>query len=142
MTAFAPAPRVSEEDTVTPRKQILVVDDMPVFRELLARGLTLEGFEVTTAESGPDALVLLATWRPDLILSDVEMPGMTGLELVRILREWDTTTPVLFVSGRDTDTDKAAGFAAGGDGYLAKPFGWAELVQRVHALLGSETLVK
>jgi DNA-binding response OmpR family regulator len=139
MTVLAPAPRVSEDDIVTPRHHILVVDDMPVFRDLLARGLALEGFEVTTAESGPEALVLLATWRPDLILSDVEMPGMTGLELVRILREWDTATPVLFVSGRDSDADKAAGFAAGGDGYLIKPFGWAELVQRVRALLGTRT---
>ncbi|GHF62335.1 DNA-binding response OmpR family regulator [Amycolatopsis bartoniae] len=124
---------------VEPRSAVLVVDDNPMFRELLARGLALEGFEVATAPSGPEALVRLSERRPDLVLTDVDMPGMTGLELVRTLREWDADTPVLFVTGRATDADEAAGFAAGGNGYLVKPFGWSELLERVQALLGSRS---
>ncbi|KAA9153605.1 response regulator [Amycolatopsis acidicola] len=136
MTMAAPAPRVSEEDVPVPRPGVLVVDDNATLRELLVRGLQLEGFDACGAEDALHAIVLLDGFRPDLIVTDVQMPGMSGLDLVRIVRERDTSIPVLVISGRDGESDKAAAFAAGGDAYLVKPFGWAELLHRVHSLLG------
>lgn len=131
----APAPAVVADETGPVTRRILVVDDAPPFRELLARGLRPAGYEVATADSGATGLLLLQTFRPHLVLSDVQMPVMSGLEFVRALRARGHEVPVLFVSGRDSDADRVAGFAAGGDGYLAKPFGWNELLARVYQLL-------
>lgn len=112
------------------------MDDNATLRELLVRGLRWEGFEACGAEDALHAIVLLDGFRPDLIVTDVQMPGMSGLEFAGIVRERDTATPVLVISGRDAESDKAAAFAAGADAYLVKPFGWAELLHRVQTLLG------
>ena len=92
-----------------------------------------EGYRILEAADGP-AAVELAAQGPDLILLDVMMPGFDGVEACRRIRQ-SSTAPILFLTARSTDADKLAGFSAGGDDYLAKPFTCTELLSRVRALL-------
>jgi DNA-binding response OmpR family regulator len=102
---------------------------------LLAGYLRRLGYEIVETESGEDALRQALAQRFDCFIFDVTMPGMTGLELLRRLRERNLRTPALFLTGLDEIDDKVAGFEAGGDDYLAKPFEPRELEARVEALL-------
>ncbi|MGI5268294.1 response regulator transcription factor [Nonomuraea sp. CA-218870] len=115
--------------------QILAVDDDPAILRALRRGLRLEGFGVDTADSGAGALELVAVRRPDAVVLDVSMPGMSGIEVCARLRDGGTDVPVLMLSAMDEVADRVAGLAAGADDYVVKPFDLAELVLRLRALL-------
>ncbi|MGN6372078.1 MAG: response regulator transcription factor [Solirubrobacteraceae bacterium] len=114
---------------------ILVVDDEPAVRGALARALGLERYEVALAADAGEALELLCKRAYDLIVLDVLMPGMSGLELCRRLRQAEDRTPVLMLTARETIDDRVAGLDAGADDYLPKPFALRELLARVRALL-------
>lgn len=119
---------------------LLVVEDDETIRETIRDALTLEGFEVTACGNGRDALQSLqrASGTEDsfaLVVLDLMLPGLGGLELCRQLRKAGDATPILVVSARDTETDRVLGLEVGADDYLVKPFGMRELVARCRALL-------
>ncbi|MFJ4476764.1 response regulator transcription factor [Streptomyces xanthochromogenes] len=114
---------------------ILVVDDDDAVRRSLDRGLRLDGFRVRTADSGRAALAVIEQEAPDVLVLDVSMPGMSGIEVCRTLRAAGHDLPVLMLSALDETADRIAGLQAGGDDYLVKPFALQELVLRLHALL-------
>ncbi|MFD9301569.1 response regulator transcription factor [Streptomyces sp. NPDC060048] len=117
------------------QQRILVVDDEPAVREALRRSLAFEGYGVQTAVDGLDALDKAASYAPDLIILDIQMPRMDGLTAARRLRASGSTTPVLMLTARDTVGDRVTGLDAGADDYLVKPFELDELFARVRALL-------
>jgi len=118
-------------------KRLLVVDDDPGLLRAVAETLRAEGYEVTTARRGADALVCVAESLPDLIVSDIRMPGMDGYELVRNLRSSARTKliPLVFLTAKDETADRIAGFRTGVDAYLTKPFEPDELVAVVANIL-------
>jgi len=125
----------STPSTRTPEARLLVVDDEPNIRELLSASLRYAGFEVATAADGQQALVLADSFRPDLLVLDVMMPGLDGFGVVRRLRESGRHTPVLFLTARDAAEDKVSGLTLGGDDYVTKPFSLEEVIARIRAVL-------
>lgn len=113
---------------------ILVIDDEPQIQRAIRTILTEKGFRVTTASRGEDGLNLAATHTPDLIILDLGLPDMDGVEVCMRLREW-TQTPVIILSVRDSERDKVAALDMGADDYLTKPFGIEELLARVRVAL-------
>jgi DNA-binding response OmpR family regulator len=116
-------------------RKILIVDDDTSMRLLLAGYFRRLGYEVEEKESATEALQPALTGNYDCFIFDVQMPDMTGIELLRKLRERHIQTPTLFLTAQDTLDDKEAGFHAGADDYLTKPFEPRELELRVEALL-------
>jgi two-component system response regulator MprA len=114
--------------------RILVVDDDPMLAAALRRPLTYEGYEVDVATSGEEALARVHEHAPDLVVLDVLLPGMDGLATCRRLRSV-TDVPVLMLTARSEVPERVAGFEAGADDYLGKPFAFEELLVRVKALL-------
>ena len=112
---------------------ILVVDDDARLRDLLSRYLMENGFRVSTADNAADARDRLRALQPDLIVMDVMMPGETGLELTEAHRRENAVTPILLLTARGAPEDRIAGFEAGADDYLGKPFEPRELVLRIRA---------
>jgi two-component system alkaline phosphatase synthesis response regulator PhoP len=117
------------------KRKILIVDDDESLRPLLAGYFRRAGYEVDERESADEALPLALSGQYDCFIFDVTMPGMTGLELMRRLRDRDVQTPGLFLTAHNEIDAKVAGFQAGADDYLAKPFDPRELEVRVEALL-------
>ena len=115
--------------------RILVVDDDPAVSSLLRRSLAYEGYRVDTAASGAEALRLAMERPPALVVLDIMMPGMDGLEVCRRLREADSSLPILLLTAKDAPTDQIAGFGTGADDYVTKPFNLDVLLARVKALL-------
>jgi DNA-binding response OmpR family regulator len=115
-------------------KHILVVEDDEVIREVLRFNLVREGYEVSEAATGVEALEKARRLRPDLIVLDLMLPELGGLEVCRILRQ-ETRTPMLMLSARDSELDKIVGLQVGADDYMTKPFSVAELAARITALL-------
>ena len=115
--------------------RILIVDDDLSMRMLLAEYFRRLGFEVEEKESAEEALERALSGQFDCFIFDVSMPGMTGLELLRRVRDRGVETPAMFLTAHDAVDDKVAGFQAGADDYLAKPFSPRELEVRVEALL-------
>jgi len=115
--------------------KVLVVDDEPAVRDALERALGLEGYDVELAENGLDALRSLAAAPPDLVVLDVLMPEVDGLEVSRRLRRTGDRTPILMLTARDEVSDRVAGLDAGADDYVVKPFALEELLARIRALL-------
>ncbi|SDR90680.1 two-component system, OmpR family, response regulator [Schaalia meyeri] len=115
--------------------KLLVVDDEPNIRDLLASSLRFAGFDVVTAEDGGGAFHEAQASRPDLIVLDVMLPDMDGFTVTRRLRDAGVTTPVLFLTARDDMRDKIQGLTVGGDDYVTKPFGLEEVVARIRAIL-------
>jgi two-component system response regulator MprA len=113
---------------------ILLVDDDPNICSVVRRGLRFEGYAVRVAEDGPQALEIARTEPPDLVVLDVMLPGMDGLEVCRRLRR-GTTAPILMLTARDAVRDRIAGLDSGADDYLVKPFDFDELLARIRALL-------
>lgn len=116
-------------------QRILVVDDDPSVTSVLKRGLAYEGFAVDTAASGEDALALARERPPDLVILDIMMPGLDGLEVLRRLRAADPQLPVLLLTARDAPADQVRGLMEGADDYVVKPFTFEVLVARIRALL-------
>ena len=114
---------------------VLVVDDDPAIREALERGLRLEGFTVRAAEDGEDALAQADQQRPDLIVLDVGMPKIDGIEVIKRLRADGVDIPICILSARSEVDERVSGLQAGADDYLVKPFALPELVARLYALL-------
>ena len=128
---------VAERDTsaVVKGPEIVVLEDDRELRSLLERGLREEGFRVTSAGSAAELLRLLPGTRPDVLVVDVGLPDGDGRDVVQALRARGDMAPVIFLTARDALTDRLAGFAAGGDDYLTKPFAFEELVARLRALV-------
>ena len=118
-----------------PKARILVVDDEPNIVELLSASLRFAGFEVRTAADGQEALEVVRAFSPDLLVLDVMMPVMDGLEVLRSLRAGGSRTPVVFLTARDAPADKVTGLTLGGDDYVTKPFSLEEVVARIRAVL-------
>jgi two-component system, OmpR family, KDP operon response regulator KdpE len=113
---------------------IVVIEDDPQIRRFLRTGLQAHDFEIHEAETGKLGLVLAATRKPDLIILDLGLPDVDGLEVIKKLREW-TSRPVIILSARNMETDKVAALDAGADDYLTKPFGLDELLARIRVAL-------
>jgi len=114
---------------------ILVVEDEPDLRAGLQHNLELEGFKVLTAADGKEGLRKAKEGQASLILLDLMLPGMPGLEVLRHLRETGREVPVIIVSAKGQDRDKVQGLELGADDYLTKPFGLSELLARIRAVL-------
>lgn len=114
---------------------VLVVEDERNLALGLRANLEYEGYAVVVAESGEEALGVVHTRRPDVIILDLMLPGMDGYQVLHALREQGVSAPVLILSARAEEIDKVRGFRAGADDYVTKPFGVLELVLRVQALL-------
>jgi len=115
--------------------RVLVVDDEESVRQALERALRLEGFAVDVAEGGVPALEAAAALPPDVIVLDVVMPDLSGIEVTRRLRGRGSQVPICILSARDEVSDRVEGLRVGADDYLVKPFALEELVARLHALL-------
>jgi two-component system response regulator MprA len=115
--------------------KLLVVDDEPAVRDALERALRANGYQVSTAVDGIDGLDRVAAEAPDLVVLDILMPRLDGLEACRRLRASGDRTPVLMLTARDAVGDRVEGLDAGADDYLVKPFALEELLARIRALL-------
>ncbi|MFM7471460.1 MAG: response regulator transcription factor [Nodosilinea sp. LVE1205-7] len=143
MSSLALLPQ-SQSDLRVRLGRILLVEDEELIRESIALGLAEEGFDILVAEDGLTALDMLGgtaaasrTQRPeiDLVVLDLMLPGMNGLDLCRLLRHQSINIPILILSAKGTETDRVLGLETGADDYLTKPFGMRELTARCRALL-------
>lgn len=114
--------------------RILVVDDEHGIRKFLRTSLVTEGYELFEAATGGEALQAVPVSRPDIIVLDLGLPDLDGIDVTRTLREW-TEIPIIILSVRDQESEKVAALDAGADDYLTKPFGVAELLARLRAAL-------
>jgi two-component system, OmpR family, response regulator len=118
-----------------PEARLLVVEDEPNIRELLATSLRFAGFEVEVAGTGAEAITAAERNHPDLCVLDVMLPDMDGFSVTRRLRESGRPLPIVFVTARDSVDDKVKGLTVGGDDYVTKPFSLEEVVARIRAVL-------
>jgi two-component system OmpR family response regulator len=114
---------------------VLVVDDEAVLAEMVSMALRYEGWDITTAGDGSSAITAARSARPDAVVLDVMLPDMSGLDVLRRLREQNPHLPVLLLTAKDAVEDRIAGLTAGGDDYVTKPFSIEEVVLRLRALL-------
>jgi two-component system KDP operon response regulator KdpE len=119
---------------MTPEPLVLAVDDEAGILRLMKQELTGQGFRVITASTGEEALKLVEEQRPDVVLLDVVMPKMSGLEVMRRIRE-QMNVPVIIVTARDSNQDKVRGLEMGADDYIVKPFSHEEMGARIRAVL-------
>jgi DNA-binding response OmpR family regulator len=122
--------------------RVLVVEDDAVVRRAIRLACEKDGLRVSEAVSGPQALESLARERPDLVLLDLLLPGLSGLDVCRAIRRVDDTLPVIMVTAKGEETDKVVGLELGADDYIAKPFGPRELVARVRAVLRRQAALR
>jgi two-component system, OmpR family, response regulator MprA len=119
--------------------RVLVVDDDRAVRDSLRRSLEFNDFEVVTASDGAEALAVIGNVDPDVVVMDVMMPRLDGLETTKALRAAGNNVPILVLTARDAVADRVDGLDAGGDDYLTKPFALEELLARLRALLRRST---
>ena len=115
-------------------RTVLIVDDEPTLRETLAEALEQDGLRVVTAADGREALDRFRAEQPDLILLDLMLPGLSGIEVCRIIRQ-ESSVPILMLTARDSELDKVVGLELGADDYVTKPFSLRELQARIRAVL-------
>lgn len=118
--------------------KILIVEDEPGISAFLKQGLEEESFEVVVAETGAEGLTLALSGEYDLLLLDWMLPGMTGVELCRVFRKSFRTTPVIFLTAKDTAEEAVLGLQSGANDYIRKPFNFEELLERIRVQLRSE----
>jgi DNA-binding response OmpR family regulator len=116
-------------------QRILVIDDDPAVTSVLKRGLSYEGFAVDTASCGTEGLAIARDRTPDLVVLDIMMPGLGGLEVLQRLRAADPQLPVLLLTAKDAPADQVLGLEQGADDYVVKPFTFEVLLARIRALL-------
>lgn len=114
---------------------VLVVDDEPVLAEMVSMALRYEGWNIATAGDGSSAIATARAERPDVVVLDVMLPDMSGLDVLHKLRQENPRLPVLLLTAKDAVEDRIAGLTAGGDDYVTKPFSIEEVVLRLRALL-------
>ena len=115
-------------------RTILVVDDEPTLRETLAEALDADGFRVVTAADGREALARFREHRPELVVLDLMLPELSGIEVCRIIRQ-ESDVPILMLTAKSSEVDKIVGLELGADDYVTKPFSLRELSARIRALL-------
>ncbi len=113
---------------------VLLVDDEPIIRETVAEALEADGLRVVTAADGREALERIRADQPDLVLLDLMLPGISGMEVCRIVRR-ESSVPIIMLTARDSELDKVLGLELGADDYVTKPFSLRELLARVKAML-------
>jgi two-component system KDP operon response regulator KdpE len=116
------------------KPRILLIEDDPQIRRFLRTSLGLQGYELIEAETGGDGLALAQSQIPDLVVLDLGLPDLEGIEVIRRLREW-SSMPIIILSARGQERDKVTNLDAGADDYLTKPFGMAELLARIRVAL-------
>ena len=126
--------------TTATNQRILVVDDEAPIRRYLRAALSAQGFNVYESASGEEALQAVLSHRPDIIILDLGLPDIDGIEVTRRLREW-SQTPIIILSVREAEQDKIAALDAGADDYLTKPFGTGELLARMRVALRKQVSV-
>lgn len=114
--------------------RVLIIDDEAVVSDVMARYLALEGYEIRTTGDGRDGLALSRSWQPDLVVLDLMLPGVDGLEVCRVLRS-ESRIPIIMLTARGEEIDRIVGLEMGADDYVAKPFSPRELVARIKAVL-------
>jgi len=115
--------------------RVLVVDDEHSLTDLLSMAMRYEGWEVKSAATGHEALGLVRSFQPDLVVLDIMLPDIDGMQVLARLRQADEALPVLFLTAKDAVEDRVAGLTAGGDDYVTKPFSLEELIARARGLL-------
>jgi two-component system OmpR family response regulator len=121
--------------------RVVVVDDEPSLSDLLSMALRYEGWDVRTAADGHSALSLIREFQPDVVVLDVMLPDIDGLQVLKRMRADGRDIPALFLTAKDALDDRIAGLTAGGDDYVTKPFSLEELVARLRGLIRRSTLV-
>lgn len=117
-----------------PEIRVLIVDDEPAIRRFLGVTLAAHGYVVNEAVNGQEAMARVVAARPDLIILDLGLPDLDGLDVLRLIREW-SRIPIIILSVRDQETEKIAALDAGADDYITKPFGMGELLARIRSAL-------
>ncbi|MGI9126311.1 MAG: response regulator transcription factor [Mycobacterium sp.] len=126
-------PRITRTDGSPIR--VLLVDDEPALTNLLKMALHYEGWQIEVAKDGKEAMAKFAEFGPDLLVLDIMLPDIDGLQILKMIRESEGYTPTLFLTARDSVMDRVTGLTAGADDYLTKPFSLEELVARLRGLL-------
>ena len=129
-----PKPAPATEDRPQAGPVVVVIEDEPQIRRFLRASLATQGFRLVEAVTGEDGLIQAATRQPDVIILDLGLPDMDGLEVIRRLREW-TAVPIIVLSARGQERDKIGALDAGADDYVSKPFGVGELLARMRVAL-------
>ena len=118
--------------------RVLCIEDEPTLLRTLGANLRARGYDIDLTNTGEKAIEVAASKKPDIVIVDLGLPGMSGLEVIRSLRQW-TQIPIIVLSARDTEFDKIAALDAGADDYVSKPFGMGELLARLRAALRRST---
>jgi len=134
MTSLAPERELSEEQNMADLLRVLVVDDEPAIRRFLRAALPGHKYVVFEVATGREAVAAVIEYRPDLIILDLGLPDLDGVQVTRNLREW-SQTPIIILSVREGEADKVAALDAGADDYLTKPFGLSELLARMRVVM-------
>lgn len=121
--------------------RVVVVDDEPTLSDLLSMALRYEGWDVKTAAEGRTAIQIIREFQPDVVVLDVMLPDIDGLQVLKRLRDDGQDTPILFLTAKDALDDRIAGLTAGGDDYVTKPFSLEELVARLRGLIRRSSVV-
>jgi two-component system, OmpR family, response regulator len=129
--AVAPLMHVSQR----PRPRLLIIEDDPDIAGMLTLNLRAEGFEIAVEESGEAGLARMLRERPDLLVLDLMLPGIDGLQVCRQVREGSDYLPIIILSAKSSETQRVVGLELGADDYLTKPFSMSELIARIHAVL-------
>lgn len=116
------------------KSKVLIIDDEPQIRKMLAIGLHVHDYITIEAANGTDALKMVVTQKPDIIILDLGLPDMNGVEFIKKIREW-SKTPIIILSVRSDDSDKIEAFDSGANDYVTKPFSIGELMARIRASL-------